>query len=388
MTSTARPRDPADLAVLVPYQLGYHPGPSVILTVMRGRRLGLLQRHDLHADPTDCAAVAQRALQIVRREDATAVLLLAYEDTAGESAPLRAAMVAAAGESGVPVQEHLLVRDGRWFAPDCHEACCPDEGHDLPSAVDVPAVAAFVHAGVAPLPSRQSLVENVLPPRDEARARAVGRRLEALGRDTNRQECIDAVVHGWTRVLDPRAGASALSTMGDDELALVTASLADVTWRDALMTVLCPGVMPTTQQESPAIDPALRAAVHCPWVDGRQGSRGQGSHGRRVEQVGGHEDHHELALTVRGRLVELIRLVPAAVSPPVLTLVAHLAWWAGDGTVTGVCLEQALRIDPHYRLADLMLQLLTAGVRPWSDSDAGADAPAGGDDPGWRGSAA
>lgn len=373
MTTTVRPRNPADLAVLVPYQLGYHPGPSVILTVMRGRRLGLLQRHDLHADPLDCAAVAQRALQIVRREGATALLLLAYEDTPEESAPLREAMVTAAGAADVPVHEHTLVREGRWYAPDCHEACCPDDGLPLPSPVDVPAVAAFVRAGVAPLPSRQALVEGVLPPRDEARARCVGRQLDILGSGSTWRDRVEETVSSWTRVLDPRAGAPTLSTMSDVELALATASLADVAWRDALMAVLCPGVMPMAAQESVAIAPALRAARHCSWVDGRQwpdqqsddDGQGEGAPDR-IE-----DEHHELVLTVRTRLVELSRLVPAAASPPVLTLVAHLAWWAGDGTVTGVCLERALQIDPRYRLADLMMQLLAAGVRPWPDSPGG-----------------
>lgn len=386
MTTTVRPRNPADLAVLVPYQLGYHPGPSVIVTVMRGRRLGLMQRHDLHADPQDCSAVAERALQIVRREGATALLLLAYEHTAGESAPLREAMVLAAEAATVPVHEHTVVREGRWYAPDCHEPCCPEEGLTLPSPADVPAVAAFVHAGVAPLPSRAALVEGVLPPRDEDRARAIGRELEALWRGwgspahserprrspTLRPEHVEDAVIPWTRVLDPRADAMSVSGMADEAIAVVSASLADVAWRDALMTVLCPGVMPADTGQSPLIGPALRAATHCAWIDGQRPG----------------EEHHELVLTVRARLVELSRLVPAASSPPVLTLVAHLAWWAGDGTVTGVCLERALELDPHYRLADVMMQLLTAGVRPWSDSPGGSVGEDSGGDTGRTGSAA
>ena len=50
-------------------------------------------------------------------------------------------------------------------------------------------------------------------------------------------------------------------------------------------------------------------------------------------------------------------------TPPVLTLVAHVAWWSGDGTVAAIALERALDIDPDYRLAGLMDQLLSVGVR-------------------------
>lgn len=386
MTTTVRPRGPADLAVLVPYQLGYHPGPCVILTVMRGRRLGLLQRHDLSADPPSCSAVAERALAIARRESATAVLLLAYEDAPGESAPLRAAMAAAAATAGIPVHEHTVVCRGRWYAPDCRGACCPDEGLPLPRPEDVPAVAAFVRAGVAPLASRQALVEGVVPPRDEPRARKVGLLIEALGGDrggsrrgdrfTRRPEgapalrimtgpgWIEEVAAAWALVLDPRPEAIPVTDLCEETLALVAASLTDITWRDALMLVLCPGAMSSGAEQSAVIGPVLRAARHCPWVDGERWPD------RRTG--GGDEDGDDLVLAVRARLVELSRLVPAAASPPVYTLVAHLAWWGGDGTVTGVCLERALEIDPHYRLADLMNRLLAAGLRPWTDPRSGS----------------
>src|SRR5690606_18130910 len=88
MTTTVRPRNPAELAVVLPYQLGYHPGPSVVVTVLHDRRLGLVQRHDLLTDPEDCRGAAGQAMAIAARESATAVMVIAHEDRAGESAPL------------------------------------------------------------------------------------------------------------------------------------------------------------------------------------------------------------------------------------------------------------------------------------------------------------
>ncbi|MCW4602846.1 DUF4192 domain-containing protein [Janibacter hoylei] len=155
MTQIVRPRDAAELAVLMPYQLGFHPGPSVCLTLMRERRLGLLQRHDLVAQPDVARRVAAEAVAIALREGASSVLLMAFEDDEGQSLALRAAMTAAALEAGLPVHQHLVVRDGHRHTVDG-----PGAGRALrlPRPEDVPAVAPFVEAGVCPVPSRDHLV--------------------------------------------------------------------------------------------------------------------------------------------------------------------------------------------------------------------------------------
>lgn len=368
-TTTVRPRTPAELAVLVPYQLGYHPGPSVTLTVLHDRRLGLLQRHDLPTDPRACPEVAQRALAIVARERAAAVLLIAFEEDEGSTAPLRAALLARAEEIGVRVQEHLVVREGRWFAPDCREACCPEEGLPLPRPEDVPAVAAFVHAGVAPWASREDLVGGVLPERDEERASRMHRHVEVLlGLARGRGRLIERgprLTRDWRALLDPGPSAPRVEDLPDAVLARAAWSLEDVGWRDALMSVLAPGTLPTAEAQAPDRELALGAAIACPWVSlGLDGGDGAAT---------GPGDWSEEVLAVRSRLVELARLVPEELIPPTLTLVAHLAWWSGDGTVAGIALERALEVDPDYRLADLMSGLLSHGVRPWDLEDS-ADA--------------
>lgn len=359
MTTTVRPRTPAELAVIVPYQLGYHPGPSLVLTALNGRRLGLLQRHELLTDPELCERVAGRALSIMVREGASALIAIAFEDEEGDSAPLREAVLVAAEELALPVSEHIVVRDGLWFAPDCVKACCPDEGLPLPRPEDVPSVAAFVREGVAPLADREDLVRGVLPGRDEDRAARVGCHLEVLvafamgrGRIVERDERLRET---WRTLLDPGPEATAVSDLGDSALARAALSLEDVTWRDALMTVLCPGMMPAGETRDPDVDLASSVAAACPWV----GTGPEGPQQRRGESV-------DEVLAVRRRLVELSRLLPLEMTPSVLTLVAHLAWWSGDGTVAAIALERAREIDPGYRLAALMEDLLSAGVRPWS----------------------
>lgn len=368
MTTTVRPRTPAELAVIVPYQLGFHPGPSVILTVLRGRRLGMIQRHDLRSDPLECAQLAEQALGIVAREGATGLVVIAFEDDEGGSAPLGDAMLAAADRHAVAVQEHVVVRGGRWFAPDCRDACCPEEGLPLPRPEDVPAVAAFVHAGVAPLPSRQDLVGGLLPERDEVRAARVRCHLEVLfgfargrGRLLERD---DRLVSAWRALLDPDPAATPVADLPDGIIATAGWSLEDVRWRDALLTSLCPGSTSVQVHQGTDADLARSVVQGCPWVPAPGAEPEDGAD--PTASLAAREGAEDELVRVRSRLVELTRLLPEEVAPPALTLVAHLAWWSGDGTAAGILLDRVLEIDPAYRLARLMSDLLSAGIRPWT----------------------
>ncbi len=345
MTTTVRASSPADLAVLLPYQLGYHPGPSLVVVVVHDRRLGLMQRHDLPPEGPACEAMARHALEIAGRERPTGLLLLAYEDEPGESEPLRRAVVKAAASRAVPVGQQVLVRGRRWWSVERGRPR-PELGLPLPAPEDVPGVAAFVAAGVAPFASREALVAGTLPTRDEARAARVGRALA-------REEPGRAASRHWQRLLDPGPDAVPVAELSDTDIARVLASLADVALRDALMATLAPGTMPLASLPGPAHEDALVAAARCPWTG--------------IEDVAEMEETgHEGLQTVRARLVEVTRLVPEVATPDLLALIAHLAWFVGDGTVTAVCLEQALDVDPEHRLSQLMLTLLGAGVRPWS----------------------
>ena len=49
-----------------------------------------------------------------------------------------------------------------------------------------------------------------------------------------------------------------------------------------------------------------------------------------------------------------------------LTVLANLAWWLGDGALTRVALDRALEHSPGYRLARLLERMVDLGVRPRS----------------------
>jgi hypothetical protein len=78
------------------------------------------------------------------------------------------------------------------------------------------------------------------------------------------------------------------------------------------------------------------------------------------------------------RLLELCRAVPDecdAEAAAVCTVAAHLAWVEGDGAVARAAVDRALRLAPEYRLAQLLLRLVDAGVRlPRRDGGAEGEA--------------
>lgn len=337
MTTTVRPRNPLELAVVLPYQLGYHPQRSVVLLHQHGVRLGMLQRHDVIDAPDACRVIAGQALAVAVRERATGLLVLAFEDDAGECRPLLDAMSEAAATAGVALAEPLVVRDGLAHSVERGRPVV----RRLPRPRDVPAVAAFVHAGVHPLPSREDFLRGALPERDEARAARVGRAEPAA------RTRVDARGVAWGRLLDPCADAVHVAELTDEEIHLLATSLQDVQWRDALMAVLCPGTTPFDALDGQEVDLALLAAAWCPWTTDPG-------------------EHHEEREVLRARLGELTRYVPLELSPPLLTCLGIFAWWGGDGTVAGTCFERALEIEPGYTLAGLLMRALAAGLRPWA----------------------
>ena len=67
---------------------------------------------------------------------------------------------------------------------------------------------------------------------------------------------------------------------------------------------------------------------------------------------------------VLGRLEQVCRLTPAAHAAPLLSVVASLAWWCGDGARAGIAVDHALDLEPDHRLCRLVRQSLDHGVRP------------------------
>lgn len=375
MTAIVRARTPADLLVLLPYQLGYHPLRSVVVVMLHGRRLGLVQRLDLTRGEEISRAAADVLLDVAERERPDSVVVVGFEDHEGDSDDLRAAVVGEARRRGVRVAEHLVVRDGRWYAPDCDEACCPTGGEPLPAPDGVPGVAEYVRRGIAPLPSRDHVLESLVPIQEAESAAATAAAL-ARRHDQPGWPSTVSTTRVWRTILDLDPAARPVTALPPEAVAVALASLRQIGWRDALLGVLCPGAVPTEALEQDAVSRAREAAAACPWVQAepsppasdQPADRGTG---QPADRAAG----DDLAMVLRHRLADLLRLTPEAESAPLLTVLAHVAWWQGDGTVAGACLDEALAVEPEHRLAGLMLRLLQHGLRPpgWSSGSTGPD---------------
>jgi hypothetical protein len=118
--------------------------------------------------------------------------------------------------------------------------------------------------------------------------------------------------------------------------------------RDGLIAWLCPGTLPRELIDGMLFEQLSQALPQPIWLDGGLGD---------VEQV--------LALQrVEQRLCELCAALPDEWAVPALTVLAAFAWWRGDGALTRIALDRALRVDPRYRLAQLLERMVDLAIRP------------------------
>jgi hypothetical protein len=343
MTADITVHGPGEVLATLPYQLGYHPSESVVLVAFAGRRVGLVARCDIPppaAVPDSVAALVAPVL----REGFGAAIVVGYESREDDSGPLLVALVEALEAERVRILHVVVVRDGRFYSPACPEWCCPTEGSPVPEAADVAAVAELVVRGRAPLRSRDDVHGLVEPHGDPAVvARLLGRRLRSRG---------DAAARAWAEVLAPPVPGSERLHPGrlpPRVVADAAAGLADIAWRDGLIGWVAPGVLPRD-----VLRPAVVARLE------RSLPRWAGMGG--WERIPGPGPARSLLLE---RLLALCRAVPdecPTAAAGVCTVAAHVAWADGEGAVTRVALERALRLEPTYRLAILLAGLVDHGL--------------------------
>ena len=366
MTADITLRGPGDVVTVLPYQLGYHPRDCVVVVTLLDRRLGLVVRCDLPAEGEEEATASTLVGPLVR-DGATSVIVVGYEDVVDAAHPLLLALVEQLERAGLDVVDAVVVRDGRRYSPLCAEPCCPPEGVALPSPADVPGVAEFVALGRSPLPSRQSVHALVAP--EPARCSGVA---EAIAGNARRPGARRRSAAAWGLLLGgagassgPEPGRRSQVALAVESVADLVVGLDDVAWRDGLIAWLAPGVLPADE-----LDDRVVATLRCSlptWGD--MGLGASGVTGPRREPTPSRRRRREVAAE-REALLELLLEVCRSVpddcpreAAAVCTVTAHVAWCGGDGAVTRVALERALRLDPAYRLAMLLERLVDHGVR-------------------------
>ena len=369
MTTTIHLSGPADVLAVLPYQFGFHPRDCLVAVSLHGTRMGMLQRIDL-PPPEHVGEAVAAMIAPLRQDDPRAVLLIGFEEREGESRAMLDEMAGACRADGVEVTDRIIVRGGRWFVPDCHLSCCPPEGLSLPAPGEIPAVAEFVGREICPLPDRSALADR-LEPGSPLRGRVVSQqarkylatRLEAT--DSLRSELkawgTTPIAGGptldgyraselalWSVVLCDDDDAVPIQTLPARDLAVLAVSLTDVDLRDGLIAWLCAGPMPRELVNPRLLVLLSRALPHPLWLDRDIGD---------VQQVIGLQ-------RVERRLCQLCASLPDGWAVSALTALACFAWWRGDGALTRVALERALRADPQYRLARLLERMVDLGIRP------------------------
>ena len=343
MTTAITLKSPHELLAIVPFVLGFCPANSVVVLCLSDHRLGLTQRLDLPR-PEDARQVALALMPSLVVEDPESVVLIGYENRAGDSEPALEALTAALQSREVEIHDRIIVRNGRWRSLDCHNPnCCPPPGSLVPEPADVPGIVSeFIGQGISPHPDREALARQLeAGPEAALVAKVLRSRQKAMAKTVGRQEVPRAELFAaWPRILVLEATA-----ISPEDAVLASMSLLDIEIRDGLVAWLSPGTLninelgDEVQELFCGLEPAW-AEEHCD------------------------PDSLSAQSHAQDALIRLCAMLPDHVATPALSVLASFVWWRGDGALARVALDRALRCDPDYRLAQLLLKMVDLAIRP------------------------
>ena len=302
-------REPSDLAAAVPYLLGFHPSESLVVVGLRGPVAAVVQRWDL---AEDAGGLAAAITELVASAPVAAVMLAGY----GSAEAVRPVVAELRARLPVPVIGAVRVTGDRCFCELC-EDCTPEEGYPFDITVSPVAAQATV-AGLAALPSREALIEQVAPVGGEAAAgmrqaaQVADARLAALLRRSRGGDdplSVAAVQSAGFEAVDAALGAGRRGERLDDD---------QVAWLVLLLHSL------------PVRDRAWESTDHEPW---------------------------QLSLWT-----DLTRRADPRIAAPPAAILAFAAWRDGNGPLAGAALERALDADPDYSLALLIEDAMLRGL--------------------------
>lgn len=326
---------PADILGVLPHRLGFTPRESLVVVCLDGprRRDRLVMRADL-GDPAHDRSLAAELADRAVRAGATAAILVCYTEGGADSGRLaRAALVTELterlGEQDTEVVEALLVREGRWWSYRCSDqACCPRDGTPLSERL-TPAAGRYAAESVARgdvvLGDRQDLVGSIEPPDDavarQVRDQAADAAAERLGEVAGERgpDGVRALTMATLRRLADH-WVEGRCEVDPGEAALVALGLHDIPARDEAMTLLL--------------------------------------------------DREPGALV--GLFSRLARLTDDVDAAPLCTVLAWTAYADGNGALAAVAAERALRAQPGYSMALLVLDGLDQMVPPAAIRDVSA----------------
>lgn len=359
MEHPIRLRGLAEFVACTPFLVGFAPERSVVAIGLTAGEVGLIARVGI--PPRRYVAPASLVIaEPMAREGHDTALVISYETRPGESRHVVRALITDLAARGCEVPHSIVVRGGLWWC-EGRPCECDRLPYSVPEVADSPAAADFVLSGRCVLPSRDSLLHAITPVPGsdglhEAVNDAVVRLLEAPGASV--RSVATRSLSAWGRLLSAATEHGHAGQPGahvhEPDLPALLVTLLDRTYRDLLMGWLCPPSMPlhfftpAEQRLARRVLPVL--AWHeeyiCPSPDD-------------FAQI-----EHDTVHAVQDLLRQVVRGAPTTLRPAALTVLAHFDWWAGSGADAHVAVDEALRLDPDYRLAQLLSAMVSGGLRP------------------------
>jgi hypothetical protein len=404
-------RGPEDILGFIPHSLGYWPASSLVAMTLHGTRLGATLRLDLpgpetQADPALFARAVRRYLESDQHADGA--LLAVFTSDAGMVPPsaydlLISTVQSVLDRAGMPVRDAWFVGDGYWRDAFCRDAsCCPLPGRPVQEIRDSMLNTEMVYRGssVGPAPRAGRGPETPVPAMHlaavlEAQA---GWEDELGGRSRSRAQ-FNAVLDFWAMLLDRSQAGPWIPDVERD--AFLRATLLVPTWRDAVLVMAAAGrdaaeagaeqfgVLADESADGssvsvvalPMLPPvefagrqrrvqesgmeAARASVGSPGLRRRTRGAASGSVPAGYGEVlmGVAPDVPDWAgLDTLDRILGQLAVLGGHPAAAALTLRGWVAWSRGRGSYAAAYLGQALELDPEYRLAELLLDLVGRGT--------------------------
>jgi hypothetical protein len=294
----------ADLLGLVPYLLGFHPAESLVVLLIRDRRVLLTARVDL-PPVAHASGVVARFGHLADQHDASGVVLFAFSADLDPARALLELLVTGLHPFGL--LDAVLVGENRWWSLMCTGACCPADG----TAYDVQAhrmAAEAVYAGLSAAAERSSIEAMVAgpPAADFDRLAEAARQAQADVKLLTRAERSDEMAQSV------RAFVSEPRPLSEPECARLAVLAAQVSVRDVAWALI---------------------------------SR---------EAADAHVDLWSQVVSTA--------VAPWQAAP--LCLLGMAAWVCGNGALQNCCSERVHEVSPAYTMASLLDEISDRALPP------------------------
>ncbi len=380
---------PADILGYVPHALGFVPQESVVLMTVGSNVLGATLRLDLpESNFLDFAMQAHGFLRQDRNADGVIAVIYTDKGSAEPGPPpheeLMHCLELVLDAERTPIQAAWLVAGGFWRDFYCNGECCPWPGQPVADAVESELNAELIYRGSSYEESLEVAVQRSVgdPWRNQDDViEGYERWASRLQTRTMDSAQIRAILGVWHVVLQ-RSVEPDWITDHPDVASFILASLQNRDIRDAVMVLAASGpedamngVIACNLVEAGAspdpvlVPPNIADAVE--QVDFRL-REGQNRTGDGPEEI--------FAAVLIGtsrnpplwprldQAHDLFRLLAAvARGEPrraLLTMLGWIEWARGRGSRAGRFFDMCLALDPNYRLAVLLNELLNRGQLP------------------------